>query len=101
MVDFKVTPQDTISFLQDYIDSINKEIDDLLEGHNLKRQIKSLKLRIELLERDQQKRFTEKIKSLKKDLDKLNEEFNVINPQVELLEAERAYYRQLLNDISR
>jgi hypothetical protein len=101
VADFKVTPQDTITFLQDYIESINLEIDELIDGQNMRRQMKSLQLRIELLERDKEKRFIERIKFLKKELEKLTEEFNVLNPQVEVLEAERAYYRQLLNDISR
>ena len=101
MADFKVTPQDTISFLQDYIDSINQEIDELLQGHDLSRKIKSLKLRIELLERDGESRFDGRAAQLKEELAKLQEEFNIINPQIELLKAERSYYRQLLNDISR
>lgn len=101
MADFKVTPQDTISFLQDYINAINEEIDEILAGQNINRELKSIKLRIELLERDDEKRFSERIKELKEELKKFEEECNRLNPLIERLEAERSYYRQLLNEISR
>jgi len=101
VADFKLTPQDTISYLQDFIDSINKEIDTILGGENYGRHIDALRLRIELLSRVEGNPFCERISQLKEDLKKVEGEFKRINPQLESLDAERRYYRTLLNEVSR
>ena len=101
MAEFKLTPQDTIGFLQSFIDSINQEIDEMMEGHDLKRELDSLRLRIELLSRVENNPFKDRIKLLKEELAKREEEYGRINPKLETLDAERRYYRSLLNEISR
>ena len=101
MADFKLTPQDTISYLQDFIDSINKEIDAILGGENYRRHIDALRLRIELLSRVDGNPFCERLAQLKEELQQIENEFQRINPQLEALDAERRYYRTLLNEISR
>lgn len=101
MADFKLSQQDTISYLQEFIDQINKEIDTILAGENYKRHIDSLKLRIELLSRVEGNPFEERIRSLKEELERVEEEFRRINPLLEKLEAERRYYRTLLNELTR
>ncbi len=100
MPEFKVTPQDTITFLQEYIDGINDQIDEMLEGHNIKREIMALQLRIKVLKRAPGNPFTEKIKELEKELKACDENYVILNPQIESLEAERHYYRELLNEVS-
>lgn len=101
MADFKLTPQDTISYLQEFIDSINQEIDTILAGENYKKHLDALRLRIELLGRVEGNPFEERIKCLKEELKKIEEEFKKVNPQLEKLDAERRYYRTLLNEINR
>lgn len=100
MADFKLTPQESITFLQNYIDAVNAELDEMLGGEDFKSHIKSLKFRIELLMRDKNPRFEARLAQLKEELDKLEEEFRAKNPQIEALEAERVYYRKLLNEVS-
>jgi hypothetical protein len=101
VADFKLTPQDTISYLQDFIDSINQEIDAILGGENYRRHIDALRLRIELLSRVDGNPFCERISQLKEELQRIEDEYKKINPQIEALDAERRYYRTLLNEISR
>jgi polyhydroxyalkanoate synthesis regulator phasin len=101
VADFKLTPQDTISYLQEFIDSINKEMDAILGGENYRRHIDSLRLRVELLCRVEGNPFEERINSLKEELKKVEDEFKKVNPHLEKLEAERRYYRTLLNEINR
>lgn len=100
MPEFKVTPQDTITFLQEYIDGINDQIDEMLAGHNIKREIMAFQLRIKVLKRAPGNPFTEKIKKLEEELKVCEEKYAIINPQVESLDAERRYYRELLNEVS-
>ena len=100
MADFKLTPQESITFLQEFIDSINDEIDTILDGENFKRRIKSLKFRIELITREKNPQFENRLSELKLLLEEAEAEFKVKNPQVESLEAERSYYRKLLNEVS-
>ena len=100
MADFKLTPQESITFLQNYIDAVNAEIDEMLKGEDFKSHIKSLKFRIELLMRDKNPKFEPRLARLKEELEKVEEEFRAKNPQVEALEAERIYYRKLLNEVS-
>lgn len=101
VADFKLSPQDTISYLQEFIESINREIDTILAGENYKRHLDSVRLRIELLSRVEGNPFEERIKSLKEELNRTEEEFRKVNPHLETLEAEQRYYRKLLNEINR
>ncbi|MBU1023528.1 hypothetical protein KKB99_04480 [bacterium] len=100
MAEFKITPQDTITFLQEYIDSINEEIDVLLEGKDLKKIIKAPQLRIKVLKRAPENPFAEKIKILESQLSEYEKKYDKINPLIESLESERSYYRKLLNEVS-
>lgn len=100
MPEFKVTPQDTITFLQEYIDGINDQIDEITEGHNIKREIMALQLRVKVLKRAPGNPFAEKLKELEIELKASEEKYAILNPQIESLDAERRYYRDLLNEVS-
>ena len=93
------TDQEQISFLEEFIKDINKQIDEITNGRNYSREIKSLTLRINVLECEDEKKYTERINRLKEKLLELEKLWAEKEPVIQLLQEERALYRDVLNKI--
>ena len=86
--------QDHIEFLENYITEITLKIDELTGGRDLEKEIESLEFRIEVLNAAEGK-YTERVKEFKNQLNDLKTRFNEIEPTLEKLVEERAYYRHI------
>jgi polyhydroxyalkanoate synthesis regulator phasin len=94
-----LTDQEQISFLEDFIREINKRLDEITNGRDIPREIKALKLRIQVLECEGADKFKEKVVTLKQRLSELEEMWAEKEPVINLLQDERALYRTILNKI--
>ncbi|HYE77802.1 MAG TPA: hypothetical protein VEI97_07440 [bacterium] len=89
----RLTQQERENFLEDFIREVNTEIDNLLDGHNYLAEIKGLRFRIGLLERQQSPDFAVRLELLRQELRDLEDQFEKIRPRLEALEEERRFYR--------
>jgi polyhydroxyalkanoate synthesis regulator phasin len=94
-----LTQQEQISFLESYIKEINRTLDEITGGRDMPRDIRSLKLRIKVLEDEDTGKFGERIANLREELKQLQEIWVENEPVIELLQDERVLYRNLLNSI--
>jgi hypothetical protein len=94
-----LTQQEQISFLEDFIKKINRSLDEITNGRDVPRAIKALKLRIRVLEDEGEDKFTERLKELKEELVMLEKLWAEKEPIINLLQEERALYREVLNKI--
>ena len=94
-----LTDQEQISFLEEFIREINRRLDEINDGQNYPREIKALKLRINVLECENTGKFKDRIKSFKDRLATLEQTWAEKEPLIELLQEERALYREVLNKI--
>ena len=99
MVENVRTIQDHIRYLEGYITEITKQIDEITQGRELEKEIASIEYRIEVLSRANGA-FTGRIAELEEELGKLRKEFKKIQPEVERLEQERAFYRKAQTDLA-
>ena len=67
--------QEHIQFLEDYITEITDKMEDITGGRDYAKDIRSLEYRIETLEKSDNKDLTDKIPSLKKELEELKKVF--------------------------
>jgi chromosome segregation ATPase len=86
--------QDHIEFLENFITEISLKIDELTGGRDLQKEIESLQFRIEVLELAGAQ-YAERIKELKTQLVELNKTYSAVEPTLEKLIEERAYYRHV------
>lgn len=89
----RLTQQERENFLEDFIREVNTEIDSLLDGHNYPVELKGLRFRIGILEREQEPGFSVRSELLKQELVQLEAQYEKIRPRLEVLEEERRFYR--------
>ena len=94
-----LTDQEQISFLEEFIRELNRQLDEIMEGHNYPREIKALTLRIKVLECDDTGKYKDRIKRLKEKLTETEKIWADKEPIVKLLQDERALYMEVLNKI--
>jgi predicted nuclease with TOPRIM domain len=90
--------QDHYQFLEDYIKELTEKIDELTGGRDWDKEIASVAYRLEVLGKSNG-RFPTRVKELEKELGALKAQYEKIKPQVEELEEERAFYRDLQSEI--
>ncbi len=86
--------QEHIEFLENYITELTERIEELTEGRDMPKLIRSLEYRINVLN-NADGQFNGRITELKSDLDTLQNDYVKIEPILEKLEIERAFYRSL------
>jgi predicted nucleic acid-binding Zn-ribbon protein len=89
----RLTQQERANFLEDYIRHVTAEIDALLNGRNFEAEIKAIKFRIAFLKKSETADFSDRIRLLMDDLQKLEAEYTLKRPEIERLEQERRFYR--------
>lgn len=94
-----ITDQEQISFLEEFIRDINKQLDEITNGHNYPREIKALTLRLQVLECADEKKYSERIGRLKAKLAEHQKAWADKEPLINLLQEERSLYRDTLNKI--
>ncbi len=94
-----LTQQERISFLERFIKEINNALDDITHGRDIPRDIRAIKLRINVLENEDAAKYSDRIGKLKEELKCLGEFWSENEPVIQLLQDERALYRTVLNDI--
>ena len=94
-----LTQQERISFLERFIKEINTTLDDITNGRDIPRDIRAMKLRIQVLESEDAAKFSDRIGKLKEELKTLEGFWAENEPVIQLLQDERALYRIVLNDI--
>ena len=94
-----LTQQEQISFLERFIKEINNTLDDITNGRDIPRDIRAMKLRIKVLENEDAAKFNDRIGKLKEELQNLEKFWTENEPVIQLLQDERALYRNVLNEI--
>jgi len=67
-----LTQQEKISFLERFIKEINNTLDDITNGRDIPRDIRALKLRIQVLETEDAAKYSDRIGKLKEELKTLS-----------------------------
>jgi len=94
-----LTQQEKISFLERFIKEINNTLDDITNGRDIPRDIRALKLRIQVLETEDAAKYSDRIGKLKEELKTLSSFWAENEPVIQLLQDERSLYRVVLNEI--
>ncbi len=94
-----LTQQEQISFLEEFIKRINRTLDEITNGRDIPKAIKSLGLRIRVLEDADAKKYSERLAELKEELAALEKLWAEKEPIINLLQDERSLYREVLNKI--
>jgi chromosome segregation ATPase len=86
--------QDHIEFLENFITELTTKIDELTDGRDLHKEIESMEFRIEVLQQAGDK-YKERLTELTNQLGDLNALYKRVEPTLEKLVEERAYYRHI------
>ena len=86
--------QEHVQFLENYIKELTDKIDEITNGRDMEKMIRSLEYRIEVLGKSEGK-FNGRIHEFQSDLESLRSEFKRLEPILTTLDEERAYYRHL------
>jgi len=90
--------QEHIQFLENYIVELTTQIEELTDGRDIPKRIRSLEYRIETLGKSDGE-FNGRVKEFQIELKSLQDEFSKLFPILEKLEKERAFYRSLQSEL--